>query len=1153
MQVLIVDESEKKAWRRSRRVLAATLYRRGSRTFTGRLSAEGLKDLVIELKKVASKNTSIVVYKLTSHLEFDVVARVGNTKAWGEEGWYAIRTKAAPQAHDIGLSAVERLLRGLLRIAALMHDLGKANAQFNKMLRGEAGAQRIRHELVSLLIMRTALGDSINPLKALSDNTEELFYSVFEQLRNQSIPKEGEDSAWLLSAAEDVLQKMHSAGLPKLWGAVEYLVLTHHRQIDVDFPSESDPAERAKHFRRMRGAPSLHRQVNSALPLDDGNLELATGDMPWEDEKWIAAVEANAQSVMSLLRNHPELQSCLDQSPEAWVKNIVLIARPTLIQADHLASALKSPSEHPDEVQVVYANTCKNKYGKTVLADSLTTHLLKTRRAVDPYFKAMTGIHKSLPTWRPEKSNLLFSAGPARFAWQEEAARLIRETPAITTRPLLALVVSSTGAGKTLAAPKLLAAAGDNSLRYTCALGLRSLTLQTGAAYRDKLGLDDTQCLTVVGDALYAKLAAPDSSSPQSEFEAQGSESLEELDDLLLDGSRTGDELVRALEFDAAQAKGLARGKVLAMTEAPVLTCTVDHLMGASALAKGTDTRLSLRLATADLVLDEIDNYSPEDLQALGILVHHAASHGRRVVLMSATVNLVVLQALAQAWREGLKVWQLRKQVTPAPVVALISNQVPSTVLANNPDLLETALPQFVQSIQAVLAEAEPKVRAKPIVTGKDVAETFEVILSECLSLAKTHHSVCGQTGARLSTGFVRFNQVANARRFAKYLMDNAKFPDEVAVKVQCYHRRMPLIHLTSIEKSLNSLLNRSDEQAIFRHPLITGWSTNAPLKVVLVCTTSIQETGRDHDYDFAVAEPWSTRSLVQLAGRVRRHRGGTVSEANIGLLTKELNQLVGGSKSLSLELGREPLFLNGKTYHYDLLTHSASTPEREKAWENFSKQFFSQKNARLPGDRRDRWFPDDFYSKGITAGACLSAPLGTDLKLSHIETYAQKKRMTRDAKEGFMALDDATGGYPFVELSWNRHNHVIQFRRSSAAMGQLTLDPKDDFQSLAVVETNMNKGVVQTRERVPSAGLVEWRGGTHIRHPERALVRTDQMTAEDIKAILGRQASDAVALRLCGSFEIHLSQNNGADTQPVDFDPLLGADTSPSDLPKTS
>jgi CRISPR-associated endonuclease/helicase Cas3 len=48
------------------------------------------------------------------------------------------------------------------------------------------------------------------------------------------------------------------------------------------------------------------------------------------------------------------------------------------------------------------------------------------------------------------------------------------------------------------------------------------------------------------------------------------------------------------------------------------------------------------------------------------------------------------------------------------------------------------------------------------------------------------------------------------------------------------------------------------------------------------VLGSPVTEVGRDHDYDWAVVEPSSMRSIIQLVGRVRRHRGGAASTANV-------------------------------------------------------------------------------------------------------------------------------------------------------------------------------------------------------------------------------------------------------------------------------
>jgi len=50
-----------------------------------------------------------------------------------------------------------------------------------------------------------------------------------------------------------------------------------------------------------------------------------------------------------------------------------------------------------------------------------------------------------------------------------------------------------------------------------------------------------------------------------------------------------------------------------------------------------------------------------------------------------------------------------------------------------------------------------------------------------------------------------------------------------------------------------------------------------------------VTEVGRDHDYDWAVVEPSSMRSLIQLAGRVRRHRTAPVAMPNIMVFSQNL------------------------------------------------------------------------------------------------------------------------------------------------------------------------------------------------------------------------------------------------------------------------
>lgn len=60
--------------------------------------------------------------------------------------------------------------------------------------------------------------------------------------------------------------------------------------------------------------------------------------------------------------------------------------------------------------------------------------------------------------------------------------------------------------------------------------------------------------------------------------------------------------------------------------------------------------------------------------------------------------------------------------------------------------------------------------------------------------------------------------------------------------------------------------------------------------------TSPVIETGNDLDFDYAILDPISMRSIVQAAGRVRRHRPGAWQEANVLLL---------GRSPIAIQIGK--------------------------------------------------------------------------------------------------------------------------------------------------------------------------------------------------------------------------------------------------------
>ncbi|MFM9597482.1 hypothetical protein ACKI1O_50145, partial [Streptomyces scabiei] len=85
---------------------------------------------------------------------------------------------------------------------------------------------------------------------------------------------------------------------------------------------------------------------------------------------------------------------------------------------------------------------------------------------------------------------VLRKASPIAFKWQDKAVTKINEWKTQQDKKVtgfFAVNMASTGCGKTFANAKVMRAlsADGKSLRYIRALGLRTLTLQTGDEYRD--------------------------------------------------------------------------------------------------------------------------------------------------------------------------------------------------------------------------------------------------------------------------------------------------------------------------------------------------------------------------------------------------------------------------------------------------------------------------------------------------------------------------------------------------------------------------------------------------------------------------------------------------------------------------------------------
>ncbi|MDQ7015669.1 MAG: type I-F CRISPR-associated helicase Cas3, partial [Gammaproteobacteria bacterium] len=199
----------------------------------------------------------------------------------------------------------------------------------------------------------------------------------------------------------------------------------------------------------------------------------------------------------------------------------------------------------------------------------------------------------------------------------------------------------------------------------------------------------------------------------------------------------------------------------------------------------------------------------------------------------------------------------------------------------------------------------------------------FSTIQLAVITKHQNHHEIDKKTGKQVSFGVVRVANIAPCIELTRFLL-NADWPDGVEVRVMAYHSQQILLMRSEQEKHLDQVLKRkSGSQVVFDQAVIRAHLESIESKnvIFILVATPVEEVGRDHDFDWAVVEPSSFRSFIQLAGRVLRHRTQTESllEPNISLLQYNLKGVL-----LQAEERDKPVFCRPgyESEHHRLESH---------------------------------------------------------------------------------------------------------------------------------------------------------------------------------------------------------------------------------------
>lgn len=1106
MNILVVDASRKKAAIRSRRILSKYLEALGTDTFAGRMSEEGLIDLIKELREVASRHTAIAVHRVATRDTLELVTIVGSKDFFDETGRWAFKTRTIATNAAAPAPMVEFLMN-LSTIAGLVHDIGKVNYQFQAALIGNAGPQRIRHDVlgamlflqaVKLCFTNTASNDWVvhaasDPAKlfeplVLPDGSFNCANLSAQGLRDEAslqsnLYKEGL-SSFLFNA--NARSKLPEAS------AVFYLTLTHHHHI-----------RKGRYGTAGANEPSLWRHVQEAIPLmADQNLKAPTSGLPWHDLKWCETFKAAAQNLLRIKTQHPQvLQELTGNQLKTFTSTCSQLLRPSLLIADQGASTMQedvrrnTPQGLPQGTVRKQGTLYANRWGNNdLMGDTLTTHLhsvgRRNRSMTRLLLEPAAGLFPMVSAPRPETGSLMCSMPEpgSKFYWQRQAQEQLEAIPDIQQAPFFAAILSAPGSGKTAGGPRVLSAVCRGQLRFSLGVGRRSLTLQTGDAYEQLLKFDAKDVATMVGDSaarmLYASDNAP-ATNPKEERQAiaaeqaslpqQGSECLSgEADDFVFDKESllaargTGPWLgVVQPAHKITSGSGFLSQKTIRLIDTPVLVATIDHLAGAAALQKTKDAHLLLRISNSDLILDELDDLSPHDLVTIGKLVHLYGMYGRRVIVMSGTLNNYLAKQMFEVWKEGLTIHRALTGNKVDNCLALISNLTPPTIL-REPDAarMDAAVNafcgEFAQQLQAQPARTVADILPLPTLGTKDKPVWMEAIAAASFGLHERFKVQDPVTGVWLTMGAVRFNTVRNAQRFAGHLLNRTAREGEPQVKVICYHAKFPTLLRALIEKELDALLLRESyaipqAQEFGEHPKLREALNDCKAEgisdlCIILSTTSIEETGRNHDLDWAISEPHSERSLAQLAGRVLRHRRKVPGEhANVLVLSTTLNGLEGSGVPYGSPGVQGELFTTTDTW---LVTHP--DPEKSLASALHKAGLRYRRGPVAREVRAAELLPFEAWKTGVTPAPVLVAPSDYESRrlaaLQHLEMRAaleaSKDIFTKEPAPLALReyLDCANSKQPLGLTSV--HHEQVRFRDGEDHTKELcmTLDPENRF-----------------------------------------------------------------------------------------------------------
>lgn len=614
MNVILISECQKNAFKNTKKILDMYAERIGSRTWKTSITEDGLQSINELLKKTASKNTSVVCHRIKTRNTMEVMWIVGNKNTFDEYGKYPTNiTHKKYKFEETNNNKYFKLIKALSIAAALFHDFGKLSISFQKLLRG-SNKNPLRHEFVSGMILNPIFKDK----------------NWIENISNKNI-------------LNIILHPKPLEGLEPFEMMVVWLSISHHIKpggytLTLNYNNPQNFDDFSKMITKEHGYVNKDDYIEECYKFEE--------KLPIYSEKWL-----NQFNKYKLLFSESKELMKDAQNSGAWVK-VLEMARICLILGDHDFSSQPANEKYDSYYKNIYANT----YNDGKLKQKLDEHLCGVTDCVRKVvwkilkFNNIQRIQKTQIT--KEKTNI------SKFKWQDKTTKAIETNELYNYQGGLIFCMSSTGTGKTRGVVKILNALSKGKglcINYT--LPLRSLTLQTGTEMIKELKFNKNDVGVFIGSKESIDLYEKNKENKENICKLSNSSESSTIFDGDYNFFQYKQELAEEDDENNIFISSIVKTKKESeIIQKPIIVCTIDHLIGATeGLHKGRFIVPILRAMVSDLIIDEIDNYSISDQWAILRLIELYAMFGRKVIISSASLTRELSNAIFKSYESGYK------------------------------------------------------------------------------------------------------------------------------------------------------------------------------------------------------------------------------------------------------------------------------------------------------------------------------------------------------------------------------------------------------------------------------------------------------------------------------------------------------------------